>query len=152
VLAIDLDALADAGIKALLLDIDNTLVARDRTETTAEYRLWVASLPTRGFSVCFVSNNWHDVVFSHAEALGFGVVAKAMKPFPFAFRVAMRRLGVRARECAVIGDQLFTDVLGGNLVGATTILVQPLSQTDLAHTLVLRRLERVIMHGRRPSA
>lgn len=135
-----------------MLDIDNTLVARDRTEATAEYKSWVASLSTHGFSVCFVSNNWHDVVFSHAEALGFDVVAKAMKPFPLAFWAAMRRVGVRARECAVVGDQLFTDVFGGNLVGARTILVQPLSQTDLTHTLVLRRLERVIMHGRRPSA
>jgi HAD superfamily hydrolase (TIGR01509 family) len=51
-----------------------------------------------------VSNNWHDVIFDHAERLGFDIVAKAMKPFSLAFRKAMRRLGVKPRECVVVGD------------------------------------------------
>lgn len=110
----------------------------------------MAELHEHGFSVCFISNNWHSVVYEHATALGYDVVAKAMKPFPLAFWTAMRRMKVRACECAVVGDQLFTDVLGGNLAGATTILVQPLSTTDLVHTLVLRRFERVIMRKELP--
>jgi hypothetical protein len=102
--------------------------------------------------VCFVSNNWHDVIFDHARALGGDLVAKAMKPFPFAFLAGARRLGLRARECVVIGDQVFTDVLGGNLVGASTILVRPQSVSDLPHTLLLRRLERIIMRDRSPES
>lgn len=152
VCAVDLDALRAAGVKALLIDIDNTLLPRDAATVPGRYAAWVASLPASGFGVHFVSNNWHDSIYAHAAELGFPVVAKAIKPLPFAFRVAARALGVRARECAVIGDQVFTDIVGGNLLGARTVLVEPLSATDLPHTLVLRRVERLIMAGRRPSA
>lgn len=151
-LAIDLDALAAAGKTALLLDVDNTLLPRDRTEVPDDLLAWARALPGRGFSVMLVSNNWHDVIFDHAQTLGFGIVAKAMKPFPLAFRKAMRHLGVGPAECVVVGDQLLTDVLGGRLAGASTILVEPLAQTDLRHTLVLRKLERVILNGQRPEA
>jgi hypothetical protein len=110
----------------------------------------VRALPAAGLGVHLISNNWHRSIFGKAEELGLPVIAKAMKPFPFGFRAAARALGVRPRECAVVGDQLLTDVLGGNLVGAITVLVEPLSTTDLPHTLVLRRLERVIMGKRVP--
>jgi hypothetical protein len=150
VCAIDLGALSAAGVKALLVDIDNTLLPRDSSAVPPAYSAWVESLPNAGFGVHFVSNNWHESIHRHAADLGFPVVAKATKPLPFAFLAAARALGVRTRECAVIGDQVFTDVVGGNLVGATTVLVEPLSATDLPHTLVLRRIERLIMAGRRP--
>ncbi len=150
--AIDLHALRERGVTALLLDIDNTLVPRDRTAAPDEIVAWVESVKGQGFAVCFVSNNWHDIIFSHAASLGAPVVAKAIKPLPFAFLAAARRLGVRTRDVAVIGDQVFTDVLGGNLVGAMTILVAPQSTSDLPHTLLLRRLERLIMAGRSPQS
>ena len=76
--------------------------------------------------------------------------AKAVKPFPFAFLIALRRVGSTRRRAAVIGDQLFTDVLGGGLLGMQTILVSPLSPTDLPHTLLLRRLEAMLLAGREP--
>ena len=150
--AIDFDALKESGIRGLLLDIDNTILPRDTNVISPELADWATGLRTRGLAVCLVSNNWHERVFHLAADLGFDIVAKAVKPLPFAFWAGLRRLGLRARQCAVIGDQLFTDVLGGNLIGATTILVRPLSESDLPHTLLLRLLERRIMAEREPEA
>ena len=151
VLAIDLDALTASGVRALLLDIDNTLLPHHRFGLSDESVQWVASLHGRGLSACLVSNNWHDDIHARAAQIGLPVVPKSMKPLPFGFLRAARSLGVPARQCAVVGDQIFTDVLGGNLLGATTVLVEPLSSSDLPHTLVLRRIERVIMAGRQPA-
>ncbi|MDO8880767.1 MAG: YqeG family HAD IIIA-type phosphatase [Coriobacteriia bacterium] len=152
VLAIDLAALAASGVKALLLDIDNTLLPLDQSGLSPEIASWIASLPDAGLGAYLVSNNWHGHIHARADEIGLPVIAKAAKPLPFGFRAAARALGVSTRECAVVGDQVFTDILGGRLAGATTVLVCPLSSTDLPHTLVLRRIERVIMAGRRPTS
>ncbi len=150
--AIDLDALRTEGVRALLLDIDNTVSPHHSAEVVPGMPEWLASLPRAGFGVRFVSNNWHADLGDRAAALGFPAVGKAKKPLPFAFRRAARELGVQVGECAVIGDQLFTDILGGNLAGAVTVLVDPLTSADMAHTRVLRRIERVIMRRRAPEA
>ncbi|HEY5433287.1 MAG TPA: HAD hydrolase-like protein, partial [Coriobacteriia bacterium] len=113
-------------------------------------RLWIDDLKGRGFRVCAVSNNWHERVRIVAAGLGVDLVDHAVKPFPFAFLRALSRVGGRAREAAVIGDQLFTDILGGKLLGMRTVLVQPLSATDLTHTLLLRRLEAIVLKRRSP--
>ncbi|HEY5112514.1 MAG TPA: YqeG family HAD IIIA-type phosphatase [Coriobacteriia bacterium] len=148
--AIDLDALRLAGVRVLLLDLDNTLLARDTNVVPPELRVWVAGLTDRGFRVCLLSNNWHERARIVAEELGLDLVDHAVKPLPFAFLRALSRVGGRAREAAVIGDQLFTDILGGKLLGMRTVLVQPLSATDLTHTLLLRRLEAIVLKKRSP--
>jgi HAD superfamily phosphatase (TIGR01668 family) len=150
--AIDLDALARDGIRVLLLDLDNTLLPRDTNVVPDELKAWAADLRRRDFKVCLVSNNWHERVHRVASELGFDLVDKAVKPLPFAFLAALRRENATAREAAVIGDQLFTDILGGKLLGMRTILVLPLSSTDLPHTLFLRRLEAIVLKGRMPQA
>jgi HAD superfamily phosphatase (TIGR01668 family) len=149
--AIDLDALRSRGVRGLLLDLDNTILPRDTNEVPEEWRSWTSTLAERGFHVCLVSNNWHERVRIVADDLGFDLVGKAVKPLPFAFWRATRRIGLRVSECAVVGDQLFTDILGGRLVGAVTVLVRPLSTADLPHTLLLRRLEARIMKGAEPE-
>ncbi len=115
-------------------------------------RAWLGSLPAAGFSSRLVSNNWHASLEDRAVALGVPAIGKAKKPLTSGFRRAATELGVTPEQCAVIGDQIFTDILGGNLFGATTVLVQPVTPADLPHTRVLRRLERVIMNGRDPEA
>jgi HAD superfamily phosphatase (TIGR01668 family) len=149
---IDLDALRERGIDTLLVDIDNTILPRDTGEMVEELSEWAAKLLGEGFRVCLVSNNWHAHVKRIADALGLCMVARALKPLPFGFRQAVRLLGSHPKTTAVIGDQMFTDILGGNLVGMTTILVMPLSESDLPHTLMLRMIEKRIMAGRQPGA
>ncbi|MDP2182426.1 MAG: YqeG family HAD IIIA-type phosphatase [Actinomycetota bacterium] len=150
VFAIDLDDLRRRDIDTLLVDLDNTLLPRDTNVITAEHHEWARRLSDGGFSVCLVSNNWHERVRAVASEMGFELVSKAVKPLPFAFLRALRLVGAHRSRAAVIGDQLFTDVLGGKFLGMTTVLVQPLSSSDLPHTLVLRRIERLVLAGRRP--
>ena len=150
--AIDLDDLAARGIRVLLLDLDNTLLPRDTNVVPDALKAWAAGLRERGFSVCLVSNNWHERVHRVASELGFDLVDKAIKPLPFAFLAALRHAGASRREAAVVGDQLFTDILGGNMLDMLTVLVAPLSSTDLPHTLLLRRLEALVLKDRVPTS
>jgi len=150
--AIDLEVLARAGVRVLLLDLDNTVLPRDSNVVPDEMKEWAASLRERGFTVCLVSNNWHERVRHVAAELGFDLVDHAIKPLPFAFLRALRLEKATAKEAAVVGDQLFTDILGGNMLGMRTVLVAPLSQTDLPHTLLLRRLEALVLGERVPTS
>jgi uncharacterized protein len=152
VTAIDLAGLKQGGVRHLLIDLDNTLMPRDTSTLPAEVRAWVAALPVEGMAACLVSNNWHAHVAAVADDIGLPIVAKALKPFPSAFRKGLSVLGGAPGQAAVIGDQMFTDVLGGNLLGMTTVLVAPQSQSDLPHTLLLRRIERRVLGDRRPLA
>ncbi|MBE0475785.1 MAG: YqeG family HAD IIIA-type phosphatase [Coriobacteriia bacterium] len=149
--AVDLDDLKSRGVRALLVDLDNTLLPRDSNAMTAELRAWARRLDAEGFRVCLVSNNWHGRVSAVAAELGFEIVPKALKPLPFAFRRAMTLLDASPAETAVVGDQLFTDILGGNALGLLTVLVQPLSSTDLPHTLALRLIEQRLLADRKPT-
>lgn len=151
-LAIDLSKLRARGVTALFVDIDNTVSPHHSAVLLPEMREWLASVQAAGFGVRLVSNNWHADLQDRARALGVAVVGKAKKPLTSGFKRAAAELGVTAGECAVVGDQIFTDILGGSLFGATTVLVRPVSPEDLPHTRVLRRLERVIMNGRAPEA
>jgi uncharacterized protein len=148
---IDLDDLRARGIDTLLMDLDNTLLPTDTSTLSPEVVNWVVSLPGHGRTAVLVSNNWHQRVHAVAEELGLDLVAKAVKPLPFAFLSALSRAGSRRQNAAVVGDQLFTDVLGGRLLGIFTIMVTPLSESDLWHTLMLRHLERAILRGRSPQ-
>ena len=82
--------------------------------------------------------------------LDIDLVSKALKPLPFAFLRALSKCDSTRARAAVVGDQLFTDVLGGKLLGMHTVLVLPLSATDLPHTLILRRVERLVLGSRQP--
>jgi HAD superfamily phosphatase (TIGR01668 family) len=150
--AIDLDALWASGVRVLLMDLDNTLLPRDTNVIPDGLRGWAAGLPARGFRVCLVSNNFHERVRVVAAQLGFDIVDHAVKPLPFAFLRALARAHASRRESVVVGDQLFTDILGGRLLGMRTVLVSPLSDADLPHTLLLRRLEALVLRDRAPLA
>lgn len=147
---IDLDELSARGVDTLLVDLDNTLLPRDGSDIPDSARAWAQSLAEKGFTICLVSNNWHERVSTVANELGIQLVAKAVKPLPFAFLKALRKVGSTRKRAAVVGDQMFTDVLGGKLLGMVTIMVLPLSESDLPHTLALRRVEQVLLAGRQP--
>lgn len=145
---IDIDELKARGIKGLILDLDNTIVARNSAVATDELKEWLTSIKRHGMRACILSNNWKQRVSSIAAQVELPLVARAAKPRRGAFVQAMRVLGTSKAETVVIGDQLFTDVLGGNLAGIHTILVVPMSNHEAPHTRILRRLERRIMKHR----
>lgn len=142
---VDLPALARRGIRGLILDLDNTMAEYGKAVVPPETKAWVQEALRLGFSVCITSNARPRRVKAFADALGVPGIAYAVKPVRRAFRLALKLLGTTARETAVIGDQLFTDVLGGNRMGMYTILVNPLSSAELGTTRLVRRLERRVL-------
>lgn len=130
------------GIRGVILDLDNTVVAWDAAAPAPEVRLWMRTLRDAGVHACIVSNNFTGRAQAIGRLLDIPAVAGAVKPTPWAFRRAMALMGTRADQTALIGDQLFTDVLGGNLLGLYTILVEPLTTQEFPTTKLVRRLER----------
>lgn len=142
---IDFDELKGKGIQGLIVDFDNTLVARGSREAPDELNDWLEELKAAGFRICVVSNNWERKVEVVVRKLGMPIVAQAGKPRRKAFEQGMKILGTKDAQTAVVGDQLFTDVLGGNRLGLVTILVVPIGTNEMLHTKLLRRLERQII-------
>ncbi|MGH7737064.1 MAG: YqeG family HAD IIIA-type phosphatase [Candidatus Tyrphobacter sp.] len=142
----DLEA---AGICGLILDLDNTLVCWGGSEIAREHLAWVEEARVRGFRIVMLSNNFAERVTEIAAQMNVPFVASACKPLPIGFLRARRVLGLQRRKIAVVGDQLFTDVLGGRLCGFYTILTEPLERKDHPVTNVFRFLERLILANRR---
>lgn len=143
------EELEAAGIRGLIVDLDNTLVGYRDTELGQEHLEWVARAHDRGFRIVMLSNNFSSRVSSIAARLNVGCIPNALKPLPFGFLRAMRDLELHRRQIAVVGDQLFTDVLGGKLCGLYTILTEPIEAKDLALTSVFRFFERLMLPSRR---
>ena len=147
---IDRDLLA-LGFRNVLLDVDNTILTRDTHEVPRDVGFWLAKARDAGITFCLVSNNWHEGVYQLANRLSLPIVAKAVKPLPPAFLMALRKLGAKRSETVVIGDQLVTDVMGAHFLGMKAYLLAPLVEQDLPHTLLLRNFERVVMGERKPE-
>lgn len=151
VLAVDLDELQRSGVTTVLLDLDNTILSRERAELTPEYAAWCKSLVDHGFKVCILSNNHTKAVSARAQTVGFRFVCNAVKPVPIGYIRALKMMGSKRKETVMIGDQLFTDILGANVLGMRSIMVLPLAKKDLAHTLMLRKVEKLFMKDRKPE-
>ena len=143
---IDLDQLQARGIKGIITDLDNTLVRWDEPDATPKLIEWLDHVrDTRGIKVCIVSNNQDHRVERFAKPLDIPWIAKARKPKNAPFHKGLNLLGTKVEETVVIGDQLFTDVLGGNRMGLYTILVVPVGEKEFIGTKVLRLMERVAL-------
>jgi HAD superfamily phosphatase (TIGR01668 family) len=142
---LQIDQLKKSGIKGIITDLDNTLIEWNRPNATPELVNWFHSLRDSGFRIIVVSNNNHERVRKFAEPHGIPYIPAAKKPMKRAFKEAMRRLELSAHEVVVIGDQLFTDILGGNRLGIYSILVVPIASTDAFITRFNRMMERNVL-------
>ncbi len=125
VLSINEAFLRAHGIDALILDLDNTLSMHGNPAEEAGVSQWLEEMRALGIPMMVVSNNTKRRVAPLAAKLGLEFVSGGAKPLPFGIRRALRRLGVSPERAAVVGDQIFTDVAGGNLAHTKTILVEP---------------------------
>jgi hypothetical protein len=141
---INLQMLADQGIRGVITDLDNTLVGAKAPYATPELQAWLQKLRKSGFQVVIVSNNNKDRVSKFAQPLLIPFIYRAKKPTSAAFHKALAIMNLKPEQTAVIGDQMLTDVLGGNRMGLFTILVQPISMADEGFftKVVNRRLEK----------
>jgi len=146
VLDLGVDRLRDLGLDALLLDVDCTL-KRYRTETvSAEVAAWLDALRAAEIGLCLVSNGLGKRVGRFAETLDLPFWAKAGKPLPFGCRAAVRTMGFDRRRTAMVGDQIFADVMAGRLAGLTTILVRPMHpEEEPWFTRLKRPFERFLL-------
>ena len=121
------EALARRGIRLLLADLDNTLAPYGVPLPDERLRAWRDELREHGVTLFILSNNRHESrprIF--AQALDVPYIGHAGKPKTPSFFAAMERVGAAREQTAIIGDQIFTDVLGGNRAGVATILVRPI--------------------------
>jgi HAD superfamily phosphatase (TIGR01668 family) len=147
---IPLGDLTAHGIRGLIIDLDNTLLGFRETELAAEHLAWIEEAHARGFAMVMVSNNFSERVRGIARQLRIECIPNALKPLPFGFWRAIRRLNLPRRQIAVVGDQLFTDVLGAKLSGNLyTILTEPIESKDFPITMMFRFFERLMLPERR---
>ena len=122
--------LTAAGIRAVVLDIDNTLVTYGMPEPTEEIRQWIDSLRTADIAVSLASNNGKERVERFNATLGVFATYKSGKPSPRAVLATCDHFGITPTNTAVIGDQIFTDILCARRAGALAILVSPLPYNE----------------------
>ncbi|MCL1918407.1 MAG: YqeG family HAD IIIA-type phosphatase [Peptococcaceae bacterium] len=141
---ISVDMLRQAGIQGLLIDVDNT-IAPWRQSPTPDIKEWLANMDEAGIQLCILSNNRHPTRVKHmAEDLGILFIARAGKPRRRGYARAQQLLNLQHHEVAVVGDQIFTDIMGGKRAGVKTILVTPLPGGELPALKILRFVERLV--------
>ncbi len=133
------------GVRGIMVDLDNTLVGFRATTPTDAVVAWLASARTAGIATCVVTNNGTAWAREVARTLNVPIVANARKPLGRGFRRGLAFLNLDRSAVVVIGDQLFTDVLGAKLFGLRVVLVDPLVRRDPLNTLPLRLLERWLL-------
>lgn len=144
-LEVPLDYLKTMQIKAFILDLDNTLTEWNSNVINSEISTWFLKIEREGFKACILSNNGERRVLEVARSLNIPYIPKAQKPRRGGFNRALSVLGTRQCETAVIGDQIFTDVWGGNRAGLFTILVVPIDSREFVGTKISRALERLVL-------
>lgn len=144
IFSLDLQALSSRGIRGIIFDIDNTLESHRVPEPSARVCTFLDRVQNAGFRVCLISNGKKNRVERFNSRLHLPAIARAGKPLKKNLRRALTFLNTSPEETALVGDQIFTDVYGGNRMGFYTILVNPIEQIENKFFYIKRFLERMI--------
>ncbi len=137
--------LKENDIKGIILDVDNTLIYYNKTLLDGVEK-WCENLKNKGIQFCIVSNNCKkENVKEIADRLGIKYISFAMKPMKRGLKKAQEIMKLDARDIAVVGDQIFTDVVGANRLGMFSILVKPLERKDIFITKIKRPFEEAVI-------
>lgn len=141
---ISIDILKKYNIDSLILDVDNTLSTHHGEKLTDGLEDWLKTMQQNGIKLMVLSNSKEKRVRPFAEKIGLPYISLGLKPLPFGYYRALTAMGSRRKNTAIVGDQIFTDVLGGSLVGVKKILLTPiLLETSLGFRFK-RKIERVV--------
>lgn len=143
--AIDYNKLKANGIKCLLFDLDNTLVPYTEKAPSKKVKDLFKKLHDLGFVVLIFSNSGKKRLTPFKEQLNVEYCSRCWKPSPKKFLAVLHDYKYSESEVAIIGDQILTDVIGGNNVGITTILVNPISKKDMWATKFNRLREKHVV-------
>ncbi|MBR3969154.1 MAG: YqeG family HAD IIIA-type phosphatase [Clostridia bacterium] len=130
------------NIKALLLDVDNTMSTHHGTVLTAGLMEWIAKMQDSGIKLMVLSNSKRKRIAPFAARIGLPFISLGCKPLPTGYLRGVKALGEKRKNVAIVGDQIFTDVLGGNAVGVKTILLTPIKLEDGWSFKLRRKLEK----------
>ncbi len=137
--------LQEQGIKALVLDVDNTLTTHGSPIPGEGVPEWLDQMRAAGVPMLIVSNNSRERVRPFAELLALPFVSRGCKPLTIGMTKACKKFGLPPQAVAMIGDQLFTDMLAGKLKGMKSILTEPIQAEDGPFFRLKRRLEKRLM-------
>ncbi len=144
----DLASIWKGGKRGLLVDADNTLLPFGTLDLKDDFRGWLDNALAMGFNIVVFTNNFGTRAAKIQKTIGLPIVYGWVKPFPWGMARALRAIGLPRREVLLFGDQLFTDILGANLCGIDSVLVEPLAAKDSVWTGLMRKLERLFGRGR----
>ncbi len=133
-----------AGARFVLLDTDNTLALHGSQKPMEGVLEWIEEMRKNGIEPIILSNNDRERIEPFAKKLGIPFVYKSAKPLKKGFRIACRKLSAKPEETAVIGDQIFTDVLGGKIFGSKVFLTEPIGPETNAFIKFKRIIEKFI--------
>lgn len=140
---IDKTLLDAHGIRGLILDVDNTLADHGSQHLRQSVRDWLSKMDAAGIKMIVASNNTKERVEPFAQKLGLDYVSFSCKPLSSGLVRAQKKLGLEASEIAVVGDQIYTDIVGGNRRGMFTILVTPFLVEEQPFLRFKRSLETI---------
>lgn len=139
-LDIEISVLKNLGIDCVLLDIDNTIKPYGAEKVEAVYAVWIDEAKAAGINVILCSNNYSCNVEPVARQLSCDFVAFCLKPSPFGYFRAYLKSKTKIEKILIIGDQFFTDILGGKFMFIKTFLVDPISEESEGSTVRFRRM------------
>lgn len=137
---VTLEDLKARGMQGVILDLDNTLVLWHQEEIAEEVLAWLDTLKAAGMKLCILSNSVLSKRSERiAQRLGCPNIRQAKKPSKGGFLRAMQAMGTNSTNTLIIGDQMFTDILGGNRCGLYTVMVAPLQPREFVYTRYVSR-------------
>lgn len=143
--SIDYSKIKERGIKCLLFDLDNTIAPLSLKKPNRKIKAKFQELKEMNFKIIIFSNNSKNRLKPFKDELEVDCAANAKKPNQQKFLTVIKNYKLKASEVAIIGDQILTDIVGGNKVGITTILVNPISKRDRLNVKMSRLLEKIII-------
>lgn len=141
---ITVELLNKFNIKALLLDVDNTMSTHHGQALTEGLLEWIDRMNKNGIKLMVLSNSKRKRIEPFAARISLPFISLGCKPLPMGYLRGVRALGEKRKNVAIVGDQIFTDVLGGNLVGVKTVLLTPIKLEDGLSFKIRRNLEKKI--------
>ncbi|MFA6431301.1 MAG: YqeG family HAD IIIA-type phosphatase [Candidatus Margulisiibacteriota bacterium] len=149
---IDFKKLKAKGINALIMDIDDTLIPREENQISPMIFEWIVTRKEEGFKMCLASNSRHPLRVKYlGDTLGLPAISLGFKPLPFAFWNSLKILDAKPEETAMIGDQLFMDILGANMLNIYTIFVHHKKSEDILIRTWMRNAEEWVLSKLTPS-
>ena len=132
------------NLDSLILDIDNTLSTHHGDVLTDGLEDWLKLMKDNGIKLMVLSNSKEPRVKPFSERINLPFISSGAKPLPFGYIRALKAMGSKRKNTAIVGDQIFTDVLGGNIVGVKTLLLTPILLESTWGFKFKRKIERLV--------